>query len=135
MNNLNQNAIQLLTSATPIIGLYSKVSEYFQAETDVANPSPQENDEDKKNKKINLGMLTLISFLVPVLAAYLAWMCSTKKPVLFRILFALVAFLFAPLYLIIYFIFLRGCCAKQQGKQEMIDLFKAYGSSALKASP
>jgi len=60
----------------------------------------------------------IVSVVVGLLAAYLSWTCNTAfgTGLVMKVIYSLFAYLFGFLYIIIYFIFLKGKCEIQQSQ-------------------
>ena len=94
---------------------------YSSSDQTVDKPPPmtrQEVEESQVDKKATL-MSNIIGIAMGILAVYLSWTCNTKKgdSTLLKVIYAIFAFLFAPLYLIIYLFIVRGTCGKLQNTE------------------
>ncbi|NDE02809.1 MAG: hypothetical protein EBZ91_13985 [Gammaproteobacteria bacterium] len=58
------------------------------------------------------ALSTITSTLFAIVAVYLSWQCNTKfdHPVILKIAFAVLAFLFGPLYIAYYYLFRFDAC-------------------------
>ena len=72
-----------------------------------------DTDEKKvetEESSVSQIIYTIIYLIMLASASKLSWGCNVSSPTVVRVFYALMAMLFAPLYLTIYLIFLRGKC-------------------------
>ncbi len=84
---------------------------------------PQTFNNGQEQKAPEASMLdkiknNIVSVVIGLLAAYLSWTCNTAfgTGLVMKVIYALFAYLFGFLYIIIYFIFLKGKCDIQQSQ-------------------
>ena len=69
-----------------------------------------ETEESSGSTNIVQIIRMIIYLIMVVSASKLSWGCNVSSHTVVRVFYALMAMLFAPLYLTIYLIFLRGKC-------------------------
>lgn len=79
----------------------------------ITEPKNEDFSTDSNNTNLEPLMIfsLVISIVIGCIAANLSWTCNTIKGVDFglKILFAILAFLFGLIYIILYLIFLSDC--------------------------
>ena len=90
--------------------LTSVVNKISEPQNETFSTNSNETDNNSRLEPLMILSL-LLSVLIGCIAANLSWNCNTAKGVDFglKILFAIFAFLFGLIYIILYLIFLSDC--------------------------
>lgn len=104
--------VEIVKGALGPISLAADAKEYFQAPKPATPATPAAPAAQPAQAPSKLSTIRqIVNLLLGVAAFYLSWSCNTKEDMVVRVLYAFVAFLFAPIYLIYYLIARRKECA------------------------
>lgn len=94
-------------------------------------PKPMEATKSQSSNVLSL----ILSILIGSVAAYLSWQCNTltETNVVLKIIFALFAFIFGLLYIILYFFFRWGDCKYIKDKVHGAEPFAKGGRRVAKS--